>query len=280
MQHDAEPVGALLERRQPEGRPRRLDRCLARLMRWAIVASGTRKARAISAVVRPPTARRVSASCDGRRERRVAAQEEQRQRVVVRRARSTSGSAVGARGGDVVLAPAAGAVAAQLVGQPPRRDGDQPRRRVVGPPLRPATAPRRRAAPPAPRPRRRRSGRSGAPARRGPAARACAAGPRCAGAGGHASSGGLVHQRPHLDLAEAGERDPRRDLERPLQALAVDDVEAAQVLLGLDVRTVGDHRARRRRRSPSWPSPGRPRRRRRRTHPTPAARRAARRSRR
>ena len=38
--------------------------CLARLMRWAMVASGTRKALAICAVVRPPTARRVSASCD------------------------------------------------------------------------------------------------------------------------------------------------------------------------------------------------------------------------
>ncbi len=35
--------------------------CLARLMRWAIVASGTRKALAISAVVKPPTARSVSA---------------------------------------------------------------------------------------------------------------------------------------------------------------------------------------------------------------------------
>ena len=39
--------------------------CLARLMRWAIVASGTRNAVAISAVVSPPTARRVSANCDG-----------------------------------------------------------------------------------------------------------------------------------------------------------------------------------------------------------------------
>jgi hypothetical protein len=35
-------------------------RCLARLIRCAIVASGTRKARAISAVVSPPTARSVS----------------------------------------------------------------------------------------------------------------------------------------------------------------------------------------------------------------------------
>ena len=39
-------------------------RCLARLMRRVMVASGTRNARAISAVVRPPTARRVSAICD------------------------------------------------------------------------------------------------------------------------------------------------------------------------------------------------------------------------
>ena len=38
--------------------------CLARLIRWAMVASGTRKARAISAVFRPPTARRVSAMAD------------------------------------------------------------------------------------------------------------------------------------------------------------------------------------------------------------------------
>ncbi len=35
--------------------------CLARLIRWAIVASGTRNARAISAVVKPPTARNVNA---------------------------------------------------------------------------------------------------------------------------------------------------------------------------------------------------------------------------
>ena len=35
--------------------------CLARLIRCAIVASGTRNAWAISAVVKPPTARNVSA---------------------------------------------------------------------------------------------------------------------------------------------------------------------------------------------------------------------------
>ena len=35
---------------------------LARTSRWAMVGSGTRKARAISAVVSPPSSRRVSAT--------------------------------------------------------------------------------------------------------------------------------------------------------------------------------------------------------------------------
>jgi hypothetical protein len=38
---------------------------LARLIRWAMVASGTKNALAISPVLRPPTARSVSAICDG-----------------------------------------------------------------------------------------------------------------------------------------------------------------------------------------------------------------------
>ena len=38
--------------------------CLARLIRWAIVASGTKNALAISAVVKPPIARKVSAIAD------------------------------------------------------------------------------------------------------------------------------------------------------------------------------------------------------------------------
>ena len=37
---------------------------LARVIRRVIAASGTRNARAISAVVRPPTARNVSAICE------------------------------------------------------------------------------------------------------------------------------------------------------------------------------------------------------------------------
>src|SRR6266566_4756283 len=57
--------------------PLALIRCLARLMRWATVASGTRNARAISAVVSPPTgghgdqpARRVGGHALGRPLRR------------------------------------------------------------------------------------------------------------------------------------------------------------------------------------------------------------------
>jgi hypothetical protein len=41
--------------------PEALIFCLARLIRWAIVASGTRNAVAISAVDSPATARSVSA---------------------------------------------------------------------------------------------------------------------------------------------------------------------------------------------------------------------------
>ena len=56
--------------------------CFARLIRCAIVASGTRNALAISAVVRPPTARSVSAIADDGVSARMAAHEQQHQRVV------------------------------------------------------------------------------------------------------------------------------------------------------------------------------------------------------
>ena len=55
---------------------------LARTSRCAIVASATRNARAISAVVRPPSARRVSATRASGDEGRVAAGEDQPQAVV------------------------------------------------------------------------------------------------------------------------------------------------------------------------------------------------------
>src|SRR5439155_7571013 len=50
--------------------------------------------------------------------------------------------------------------------------------------------------------------------------------------------GGLP-DRPHLDAAPLGRRNPRRDLKRVVQILGVDEVEAAQLLFGLGVGTVG-----------------------------------------
>ena len=64
VEDGAEPFAALAAGGMANGMPLSLMRCLARLMRRVMVASGTRNARAISAVVRPPTARRVSAICD------------------------------------------------------------------------------------------------------------------------------------------------------------------------------------------------------------------------
>ena len=85
---------------------------LARLIRCAIVASGTRNALAISAVVSPPTARRVSAMADGAGERGMTAHEEQHERVVAprRRPRRPAGERLVGRelGSHRILAAAAG----------------------------------------------------------------------------------------------------------------------------------------------------------------------------
>ena len=157
-------------------------RCLARLIRRVIVASGTRNARAISAVLSPPTARSVSAICDAGDS---AGWQHRNSRISVSSA--SAGGLVGGRGapllrqhppGHRVLPPPAGLLAAQQVGQPAGRDGDQPAARVVRYAVARPTVRRPRSAPPAPRPRRCRNARSGVPARRGPAAPARAAGPR------------------------------------------------------------------------------------------------------
>src|SRR5205807_1648721 len=100
----------------------------------------------------------------------------------------------------------------------------------------PTTARTLRGAPPAPRPPPCRSARTGAPTRRGPAARARATGPRSWVSGSFVVRR-LVHQGTDLDLADPGERHPGRDFERPLEAVDVDDVEAAEVLLGFEVGT-------------------------------------------
>ena len=109
--------------------------CLARLMRWAMVASGTRNALAISAVVKPPTARSVSAIADGG----VSAgwQHMNSSASVSSCAPAASRSGAGrqllgvARPRNLFAAPPGG-LAAHVVGHAPRRDLDQPAARVVG----------------------------------------------------------------------------------------------------------------------------------------------------
>ena len=144
---------------------------LARLIRWAIVASGTRYASAICRVVSPPTARSVSATADGRRQRRVAAPEQEQQRVVALLGRAWS---------------------RLLVQRSSRaRRADSERRASTS--LRQATVisharglsgwssgqwARPRATPPGRRPRPPRSRRRGGRGRRGPAGRGRAPAPR------------------------------------------------------------------------------------------------------
>ena len=114
--------------------------CFARLIRCAIVASGTRNAFAISAVVSPPTARSVSAIADARRQRRMAAHEEQdracRPSLAPSSRRVRRRREVGVRRllavRDSALAPAPRDLAAQLIGHAPRGDVDQPAARIVG----------------------------------------------------------------------------------------------------------------------------------------------------
>ncbi len=55
---------------------------LARTSRCAIVVSGTRNARAIDAVDRPLTTRKVSATCASRAKRGVAAEEDEAELIV------------------------------------------------------------------------------------------------------------------------------------------------------------------------------------------------------
>src|SRR5215217_7884710 len=64
------------------GTPAALILRLARTSRWAIVASGTRNARAISVVVRPPSVRSVRATCPVQGQGRMAAGEDELQALV------------------------------------------------------------------------------------------------------------------------------------------------------------------------------------------------------
>ena len=122
------------------GTPDVLMRCLARLIRCAIVASGTRNALAISAVVRPPTARSVSAIADGR----VSAGWQHMKSRIERVVRSIDGALevtarVGRRHEPVGRPRRTTAAsrrrrassAAQVIGHAPRGDLNQPAARVV-----------------------------------------------------------------------------------------------------------------------------------------------------
>ncbi len=110
--------------------------CFARLIRCAIVASGTRNALAISVVVRPPTARNVSAMADGR----VSAGWQHMKRRTSASSSST-GCFVGRRyhvlfrrcfEDDLRFAPAARRLRPDLIGELPSGDLDEPRARIFG----------------------------------------------------------------------------------------------------------------------------------------------------
>src|SRR5690348_8278161 len=226
--------------------------CLARLIRCAIVASGTPNAAAICAVDRPPTARRVSAiwlgaDRSGWQQPNSSASESSRSAV--------SASAAGPSNSD-------GGIASAICSSRTRRACS----------LRTWSV-RRRAATVTSQPR----GLAGIPSRghcnaaassaswlasshrwncpypyrRTSAARTCGASSRSrastsprsvlTGARSHVWLG-LVHDRPDFDRLGVRERHVRRDGQRALLALAIEQVEAGHVLLGLQVRAVGHGR--------------------------------------
>ena len=121
---------------RPNGSATSSSRALARTMRCAMVDSGTRNERAICAVVRPATARSVSATCDGRlsdgwQHSSITAS------VSSRSTDASSGPTVlrsvrRSASGHALLAPGAGVVGAQPIDEPARRHPDQPGLRIVG----------------------------------------------------------------------------------------------------------------------------------------------------
>ena len=232
-------------------------------MRCAIVASGTTNARAISAVVSPPTARSVSATWE---EGVIAGWQQRKSRVSVSSlsrapavpASASQASAPASTAGGVArwtassaLAP--GRLAAQDVGQPPGGDREQPGTRVVrhpgGGPLgrrgeqcllhRVLAAVKPRVA----------AHEHAEDLRREFAQQVlgdCVAGHlasrrRSDDADVHARlAGRLVQDRPDLDRAVLRGRHVGGDRERALLVFHVEQAPAGQVLLGLQVGAVGD----------------------------------------
>ncbi len=225
------------------------SRALARLIRCAMVASGTRKARAIWPVVSPPTARRVSATCAGRGSAGWQHSSSSGSES------SVLGRAVVGRWADQLvrrrpvrqqpLPLGAGLVGPPLVDQPAGRDGDQPAGRVV----------RHAVVRPLPRrcqqrllqrrPRRCRSRRSGAPARPAPAARTRATAARAAGAAGAVTIGrrhwssAPDHIAGRSSTVLPGPANWAAISSARSRVAAVDQEETGQLLLGLGVRAVG-----------------------------------------
>ena len=211
---------------------------LARVIRWAIVVSGTRNAAAISGTVRPPSRRRVSAT-------RASGARAGWQQVKISRSRSSSTGPVGSWGvsscdhqGRLVLGVAV-RLAADPVDRPLRRPWWSATRRGWAVRRRRATARGRRGAPPRPPPRRRRCRRSGGSGRRRPGRTPRGRSARLLEIGRHCGSAwkGRTSTRP----SHAAEPSLAQ-LQRGVEVGRLDDPEAAEVLLRLRVRPVGDDR--------------------------------------
>ena len=236
-------------------------RCLARLIRCAIVASGTRNARAISAVVRPPTARSVSAIAeagvsDGWQHRNSTTSVSSRSGTSARRRLGQQRPASSRRRRDRSLRRwSISRRDAVWISQPRGLLRDPLRRPVRGrgeqrllhgvlggvevavPADEHAEDLRRQLA--------QQVLDVGRHAQRSPPASPC-----CQEASiSSASDGAVVHHLPHLDrllqrdaAGPGHRRHLRRDLDRPLLGLDVDDLVAGEPLLELLERAVGDHR--------------------------------------
>ena len=223
-EHAAQPVGQLGGRRAP-GRgcwPRAILR-LARVIRCAIVRSGTRNALAISGTVSPPIRRRVSATC-------ASGASAGWQQVKSRRSRSSvDRGPTGAEGSSAVLSMSAsswrastGRLATQPVqglvarggGEPAAGVGRQRRRSASG------AAPPRRPPGPSPRPGRgRRTGRRATPrpcrTRRGRRPIAAAEPAPAPGRAGRRSSAPSRAPRPGGSPVAGGLTRPGRVAPRP-----------------------------------------------------------------
>ena len=221
----------------------------ARVIRWAIVVSGTRKAAAISGTVSPPSSRSVSAT-------RASGARAGWQHVKISRSRSSSTGPVASWGSGSWIISACRCLSSRrcsrrirsmarlpavVVSQPPGLGGMPSARHFSSATTSASPAassamsrsPKRRASDATTRPNSSRKIRSiAASASSGPS-------PACARAG---STGSLRLERPDLDRALAGGRPLAGPGERGVQVGRLDHPEAAEPLLGLGERAVGEDR--------------------------------------